>query len=191
MLINQMKEIPGVKNVSFGMSEGEQPIMPNMQLPKGMPGNFNPEMIQARIRETLSDPKKLITAWKKMPMAAGMFLNAPLAIKKKIAEMFDESLLNEVPDNIKEEINRIKKGEINVEEEQEPSISISCEDGGKQLPLIIQKINENKITIKTINMHQPTLEDVFLHYVGTAIREESSNHLKDMKRRIQMRQLRK
>lgn len=40
-------------------------------------------------------------------------------------------------------------------------------------------------------MHQPTLEDVFLHYVGSAIREESSNHTKDIKKMIQMRQLRK
>ncbi|MFX1593626.1 MAG: ATP-binding cassette domain-containing protein [Promethearchaeota archaeon] len=191
LIISQIREIPGVKNVSFGTSEGEQPMMPNIQLPKGMPGNFNPEMIQARMRDVLSDPKKLIMAWKKMPMATGMFLNAPLAIKKKIAEMFDESLLEEVPDTIKEEIIKIKKGEFNDDEEQEPSISISCENGGKQLPHIIQKINENKLNIKTINMHQPTLEDVFLHYVGTAIREESSNHTKDMKRRIQMRQLRK
>jgi len=191
MIISQIKEIPGVKNVSFGTSEGERTMMPNIQLPKGMSGNFNPEMIQARIRETLSDPKKLIIAWKKMPMATEMFLNAPLAIKKKIAEMFDESLLDEVPDTIKEEIIKIKKGEADNEEIQEPSISISCENGGKQLPFIIQKLNENKIAIKTINMHQPTLEDVFLHYVGTAIREESSNHAKDMKRRIQMRQLRK
>ncbi|MFX1567196.1 MAG: ATP-binding cassette domain-containing protein [Promethearchaeota archaeon] len=191
MIISQIKEIPGIKNVSIGTSEGELPMMPNIQLPKGMPANFNPEMIKARMRDILSDPKKLIMAWKKMPMSTGMFLNAPLAIKKKIAEMFDESLLDEVPDTIKEEIIKIKKGEVNDEAEEELSISISCENGGKQLPFIIQKLNENKLNIKNINMHQPTLEDVFLHYVGTAIREESSNHTKDIKRRIQMRQLRK
>jgi ABC-2 type transport system ATP-binding protein len=78
-----------------------------------------------------------------------------------------------------------------IEEDFEPSISISCEDGGKQLPLIIQKINENGFKIKTANMHQPTLEDVFLHYVGTTIREETSNHTKGIKKMIQMRQLRR
>ena len=127
-----------------------------------------------------------------MPMAAGMFLNAPLAMKKKIADMFDEKLLDEVPENIKQEIIKIKKGEYQKEEtEPEPSISISCESGGKQLPLIIQKINNNNLNIKSVNMHQPTLEDVFLHYVGGAIREESSNHTKGIKKMIQMRQLRK
>lgn len=164
--------------------------MPNIQLPKGMP-NVDPAMIQARIRETMSDPKKLIEAWKRMPMSIGMFLNAPLVMKRKIANMFDNKLLEEVPDNIKQELIKIKKGEYEEEEELDPSISISCENGGKQLPLIIQKISDNKLNIKTVHMHQPTLEDVFLHYVGTAIREESSNFSKDVKKMIQMRQLRK
>jgi hypothetical protein len=87
---------------------------------------------------------------------------------------------------------KIKKGEYEEEEEEfEPSISISCENGGKQLPLIIQKLEVNNIKTKTINMHQPTLEDVFLHHVGSAIREESSNRTKGIKKMIQMRQLRK
>ena len=191
IIINQIKEISGVKNVSLGTTEHDQPMMPNIQFPKGMP-NISPEMIQARLRETLSDPKKLIMAWKKMPMTTGMFLNAPLAMKKQIANMFDDKLLEEVPDTIKQEIIKIKKGELEEgEEDLESSISISCDSGGKQLPLIIQKISENDLKIKTVNMHQPTLEDVFLHYVGTAIREESSNHSKDIKKMIQMRQLRK
>ncbi len=189
-LIEQIQEIPGVKNVSLG-SGVTQDIMPKIQLPKGMP-NINPEMIKARIREILSDPKKLIMAWKKMPMGAQMFLDAPLAMRKKIADMFDDNLLEEVPDNIKQEIIKIKKGEYEEEEhDSEPSISISCESGGQQLPKIIQKINDNNLRIKNVNMHQPTLEDVFLHYVGSTIREESSNHTKDIKQLIQLRQLRK
>ncbi|MFX0105285.1 MAG: ATP-binding cassette domain-containing protein, partial [Candidatus Hodarchaeota archaeon] len=75
-IIREIKEINGVKNVSFGTAEGEQEMMPNFQPPPGMP-NVDPAMIQARIRDVLSDPKKLIIAWKRMPMAAGMFLNAP------------------------------------------------------------------------------------------------------------------
>ncbi|MFX0024364.1 MAG: ATP-binding cassette domain-containing protein [Candidatus Hermodarchaeota archaeon] len=189
--INQIKEIQGVKNVSLGTGEGEQSMMPNLQIPKGMP-NISPEMIQARIREIMSDPKKLITAWKKMPMTTGMFLNAPLSIKKRISNMFDDELLEEVPDTIKQQIIKIKKGEVEEEEEElEPSISISCEEGGKQLPLVIQKISENGLKIKSVNMHEPTLEDVFLHYVGTTIRDETSNHTKDIKKMIQMRQLRR
>ncbi|MFX0036066.1 MAG: ATP-binding cassette domain-containing protein [Candidatus Hermodarchaeota archaeon] len=190
-LIGHIRNISGVKNVSIGSSEGQKNLLPNIQLPKGMP-NIDPEMIKARMREVLSDPKKLIMAWKRMPMATQMFLDAPLAMKKKITEMFDDTLLEEVPDNIKKEMLKIKKGEFEeFDQDSELSISISCESGGQQLPLIIQKINENNMKIKTVNMHQPTLEDVFLHYVGSGIREESSNHTKNIKQMIQMRQLRK
>jgi len=190
-LIRKINEIPGVKNISIGSGEAQQEMIPPMQIPKGMP-NIDPAMIQARIRDTLSDPKKLITAWKKMPMAAGMFLNAPIAMKKRIAEMFDDKLLEEVPENIKQELIKIKKGEFEEQEEElETNISISCEHGGHQLPMIIQKVNEEGLSIKTVSMHQPTLEDVFLHFVGNHIREERSSPGKDMKERIQLRQLRK
>ncbi|MFW9987656.1 MAG: ATP-binding cassette domain-containing protein [Candidatus Odinarchaeota archaeon] len=190
MIIREIKEIPGVKNVTFGSSKEEQNMMSNFQPPPGMP-KIDPAIMQAKMRETLSDPKKLIMAWKRTPMTTGMFFRAPLERKKQIANMFDDKLLEEVPDTIKEVIIKIKKGEFKEEEQLDLSISISCESGGKQLPLIIQKITENSLNIKTINMHHPTLEDVFLHYVGSAIREESSNHSKGIKKMIQMRQLRK
>lgn len=191
-IINQIRKIPGVKNISFGDSKAQQDIMPmDMNLPKNMP-NIDPAMIQARMREIMSNPKKLLEAWKNFPMATQMFLNAPLEAKKRIANMFDDTLLEEVPEVIRHEIIKIKKGEFNEEEQDfEPIISISCTSGGKQLPLIIQKINDNDLKIKTVNMHQPTLEDVFLHYVGSAIREESSDRTKGIKNLIQMRQLRK
>jgi ABC-2 type transport system ATP-binding protein len=191
LVIEELKNITGVKNVSIGTSEAQQDMFQNIQIPKGMP-QLDPAMIQARIRETMSDPKKLLMAWKKMPMTVNMFLNAPLSVKKKIANLFDDKLLEEVPESIREELNKIKEGGYKENAEKfEPKISISCENGGKQLPLIIQKVSKNNLKIKTVNMHQPTLEDVFLHYVGSSIREESSNHTKNIKKMIQMRQLRK
>jgi len=191
-VVSQIREIDGVKNVSFGDVKGQQDIMPiNLDLPKNIP-NIDPAMIQARMREIMSNPKKMLEAWKRFPMATQMFLNAPLEAKKRIANLFEGSLLEEVPEIIKNEIIKIKKGEHKEEEQDfEPKMSISCENGGKTLPLIIQKVNENNLKIKTVSMHQPTLEDVFLHYVGSAIREESSDRIKGIKNLIQMRQLRK
>ncbi len=190
-IIEELSKISGVRNVSLSTTEGQHDIMPNINLPSNMP-NINPEMIRARMREVISDPKKMLIAWKRFPIASQMFLDAPLAAKKKIADMFDQKLLEEVPENIKQEIIKIKKGVYKEEEKDfEPVLSISCENGGKQLPLIIQSINENNLYIKNVNMHQPTLEDVFLHHVGSAIREESSNRVDGIKKIIQMRQLRK
>jgi ABC-2 type transport system ATP-binding protein len=192
MIITQLRELQGIKNLSFGnLKDQEEEIPMNLNLPKNMP-NANPEMIRARIRETISDPNKLLSAWKKYPMAIQMFLNAPLEMKKRIANLFTDEQLNQIPEEIKEEIVKIRKGEImELENETEPIISISCENGGKCLPQIIQKINNSNLTIKTVNMHQPKLEDVFLHFVGRAIREESSDRAKGIKQFIQMRQLRK
>ena len=191
-IVSQIREIDGIKNVSFGDVKGQQDTMPiNLDLPKNIP-NFDPAMIQARMREIMSNPKKMLEAWKRFPMATQMFLNAPLEAKKRIADLFEGSLLEELPEIIKNEIIKIKKGEYKEEKQDfEPKMSISCENGGKTLPLIVQKVNENNLKIKTVSMHQPTLEDVFLHYVGSAIREESSDRIKGIKNLIQMRQLRK
>jgi ABC-2 type transport system ATP-binding protein len=191
-IINEIKTISGIKNISISDSQSNlDSLQLNFNLPKNMP-NINPEMIRARIQETMSDPKKLLIAWKRFPMATQMFFNAPLETKKRIANLFDDNILEQVPDNIKQEIIKIKKGEYPDQDiDNEPKISISCEEGGKQLPIIIQKINEKNLKIKNVNMHQPTLEDVFLFFTGEAIREESSDRSKNIKKFIQMRQLTK
>lgn len=191
MLLPKIKEIKGVNKISIGNSKGEQQELQMPNLPPGM--KIDPEMIKARMREMMSDPKKMIKAWKKFPMSSQMFLNAPLDAKKKIASMFTEELLEEVPDEIRKVLKGIKDGKFEESglEDKNPRISISCDHGGTQLPEIIRVINENHFKIKNVNMHQPTLEDVFLFYVGNAIREESSNMTKGIKKMIQMRQLRK
>ncbi|MBY9005627.1 MAG: ATP-binding cassette domain-containing protein [Candidatus Lokiarchaeota archaeon] len=189
-IISEMNEITGVKHVSLGEGKSGDEEIP-INLPANMP-NINPEMIKARMRKIMSDPKELLTAWKKFPMARQMFESAPLDMKKKISNMFGEDLIDQVPEEIKAIIIKIKNGEYKEnEEESGPIISISCENGGKQLPMIMQKINNYNLIINNINMHHPTLEDVFLHHVGMAIRDESSDRMKDVKKHIQMRQLRR
>ncbi|MFX0006578.1 MAG: ATP-binding cassette domain-containing protein [Promethearchaeota archaeon] len=187
--ISQIREGPSIKNISFGRSSLNKELPMNLNLPKNMP-NFNPEIIRAQMREIMSDPKKLIAAMKRFPMATQMILNAPLEVKKRIADLVTDDLLSQIPDEIKLEIIKIKKGEISEEQyDSEPEISISCEHGGACLSEIIRKVDENNLIIKTVNVHEPKLEDVFLHFVGAEIREETSNLTKSIKNRIQMRQL--
>ena len=189
-LIFTLKDLPGIKNISLG-GKKEKRDQPPIKLPPGMPKNINPAMIQARMREMMSNPKKMIHAWKKFPMASQMFLNAPLDIKKKIASLFNEDLIEEIPEPIKSEIIKINKGEIlEGPTDIEPKISISCDDGSKQLSSIIKIINDKLLTIKTVQMRQPTLEDVFLFYTGDAIREESADRIKNIKNMIQQKHFR-
>ncbi|MFW9771175.1 MAG: ATP-binding cassette domain-containing protein [Candidatus Heimdallarchaeota archaeon] len=191
-IISQLRSIPSIKNISIEGAKGIQTVLPmDLNLPKGMPG-INPEMIKSQVNQMMSDPNKLLMAFKRFPMASQMFLNAPIDMKKRISNLFTENLLKELPNEIKEEIIKIKRGNYQEEEKDfEPTISISCESGGKCLPEIIQAINNDGLKIKDVNMHAPKLEDVFLHFVGSNIREESSNTTKNIKKFIQMRQLRR
>ncbi len=191
-ILSQIKEISGVKNVSIADSENRQDAQQmELNLPPGMK-NLNPQIIQAQMRGIMSDPKKLIKALNKYPMSTQMFLNAPLEAKKRIASLFTDNLIDQLPDTVKEQIVKIKKGENLLDKDGlEPKLSISCENGSKQLSSIVQKINDSKLAIKNISMHQPTLEDVFLHYVGSAIREEKSDFTQNIKKLIQLRNLRK
>lgn len=192
-LSNSLEKLDEVKKISLGMTHDKgKNIEQNFKMPKNMP-NVNPEMIKRRMRETLSDPDKFIKAIKRSPMGSQFFLKAPLETKKKVADLFDDNeQIEELPEVIKEEIRRIQKGEFQTPEESKSGISISCENGGKALPDIIQTINEyNNLTIKEVHMHNPTLEDVFLFFTGKQIREESSDASKNIKKFIQMRQLRK
>ena len=191
-IVSILKKLTGVKDITFsGKPEAMDIIPPDMPLPPQMK-NIDINIIKARMREMMAHPKKMIHAWKKFPMASQMFLNAPLMIKKKIANLFDDELLEEVPDPIKTEIIKIKTNEIEPDSKEiDSKISISCENGREQLPKIIQKINDNNLSIKNVNMHHPTLEDVFLFYTGEDIREESGTRVKNIKQLIQMRQLRK
>jgi ABC-2 type transport system ATP-binding protein len=156
--------------------------------------NIDPNMIRKQMNEIMSDPDKFVKATKKFPMINQFFSKIPFEGKKRIANLFKRSdLINELPAEIKETIEKILSGEFKREEQKkEPSLSISCENGGKSISEIVQKINEiDSLQIKKIHMHNPTLEDVFLFYTGKEIREETTNRTQEIKKHIQMRQLRK
>lgn len=56
------------------------------------------------------------------------------------------------------------------------TIDLNCEEGERKIPLLIKLDQENLgFQIKSINLRKPTLEDVFLHFVGKTIRERESN----------------
>ncbi|TXT58175.1 MAG: Daunorubicin resistance ABC transporter ATPase subunit (modular protein) [Promethearchaeota archaeon] len=195
-LISQLKEIKGIKDVKIG-AKGDQGVADmTMNLPAGMK-NMNPQMmqmIQQQMKEIMTDAKKFVRATKKFPMASNFFSRAPLEAKERVANLFkgNKDLLEELPKNMKETILKIQSGEYEEKQKNEnPLLTISCENGAKQITEIIQKIsNSDNLNIKSVQMHNPTLEDVFLFYTGREIREESSNNTEDVKKLIQMRQLR-
>jgi ABC-2 type transport system ATP-binding protein len=46
------------------------------------------------------------------------------------------------------------------------------------VPRVVEIATENGIRIEAVVLRQPSLEDVFLHYTGRAIRSESGGELR-------------
>ncbi len=59
------------------------------------------------------------------------------------------------------------------------NIRVSMAD--KKIPKLMEIISKNKIEIESVNIHKPTLDDVFLHYTGKTIREENNSLKESMK----------
>jgi ABC-2 type transport system ATP-binding protein len=46
------------------------------------------------------------------------------------------------------------------------------DDGTKVLPVIMDRLRDAGITISTVNLKKPSMDDVFIHYTGKEIRDE-------------------
>jgi ABC-2 type transport system ATP-binding protein len=57
-------------------------------------------------------------------------------------------------------------------------LELTVQDGETMLPKVVETAAENRMHVEAVVLHQPSLEDVFLHYTGRAIREEGSNELR-------------
>jgi len=54
-------------------------------------------------------------------------------------------------------------------------VYLTVKDGEKLIPKIVRESEKNGIEVKSITMHQPTLEDVFIQLTGRKIREEQAS----------------
>ena len=57
-------------------------------------------------------------------------------------------------------------------------LEITVKDGEALVPRIVEIATENGMKIEAVVLRQPSLEDVFLHYTGRAIRSESGGELR-------------
>lgn len=54
------------------------------------------------------------------------------------------------------------------------SVSFETKEGGKLVPKVMEAALRAGIEIESIEVHIPSLEDVFIHYTGTGIRDEKA-----------------
>jgi len=52
-------------------------------------------------------------------------------------------------------------------------VALSVENGEQKIPTLIEFAQANGIKIKSVELHKPSLEDVFLRFTGTTIRERN------------------
>jgi len=60
------------------------------------------------------------------------------------------------------------------------NVEITVREGKKLLPKIIDLATKNELDIESVSIREPSLEDVFIHYTGRAIRAEGSSELRGM-----------
>ena len=51
---------------------------------------------------------------------------------------------------------------------------VSLKDGSQCMPKLLERIREEDIEIKNVNLKKPTLDDVFIYFTGRGLREESN-----------------
>ena len=60
------------------------------------------------------------------------------------------------------------------------TIEVTMKNGKSMLPRIVETATQNGVFVEFISLREPNLEDVFLHYTGRTIREDSSRELHGM-----------
>ena len=50
------------------------------------------------------------------------------------------------------------------------------EEGTQFMPRLVERIRNERIEIKSVNLKKPTLDDVFIHFTGRGLREENQEN---------------
>jgi len=55
------------------------------------------------------------------------------------------------------------------------SVSVSMSKAGSKIPQLLKKTEHAGIEVESVDLHKPTLEDVFIHFTGKAIRDQEAS----------------
>jgi ABC-2 type transport system ATP-binding protein len=60
---------------------------------------------------------------------------------------------------------------------EKDTLEVTVTNGKNAMPRIVELANQNGVYIESIILREPNLEDVFLHYTGSSIREDTTKEL--------------
>jgi ABC-2 type transport system ATP-binding protein len=66
-------------------------------------------------------------------------------------------------------------------------IFITVREGERQIPHVLALASDAGIPIRSVSLHKPTLDDVFLHHTGKAIRDKEVSEVEQVRYKIQTR----
>lgn len=80
-----------------------------------------------------------------------------------------------------------KNGSAGSVQQKDSSINITIKDGAGQIPHVLKIASDAGINVLSVDLHRPTLDDVFLSYTGRAIREEETSSVDRITYNLQAR----
>ena len=110
-------------------------------------------------------------------------LNKPDKLKEEVGGdiITVESSNNEKLDKSLKKVNWIKNTK-----KHNNRLTINLQNAENHVTELVKLSEKNGITIRSLSIHKPTLEDVFLHFTGRTIREEGASTKDNMRLRRRM-----
>lgn len=101
-------------------------------------------------------------------------LDTPSGLKDKIGE--GDVIDMQVSGNVASFLKKLEKEGCSLKKREEDFIRLMALKGESALPKIVKLAEKGGVTIGSISIREPTLEDVFIHYTGRKIRAERAEH---------------
>jgi len=117
---------------------------------------------------------------------------AALDKPEKLKEVVGSSLISlQIANEPQEELTSLLKelDWVKKIDRHNSCLELSIKGRDERMPELVELLTEHGFIISSIDLHQPSLEDAFLHYTGTTIREEEGN-LKEARRTSRARRRR-
>lgn len=102
-----------------------------------------------------------------------MALGTPTELKRKVmgGDVVEAEFAN-LPDKAHKALEEAKF--VLQVKRRENTLTILVKSGAEAVPRIVELADENGGKIRTITLREPTLDDVFLHFTGRSIREDTA-----------------
>jgi len=76
---------------------------------------------------------------------------------------------------------RSMKGMANIKQ-HDGSVSVAMANAGSRIPGLLKAAEKAGIAVESVDLHKPTLEDVFIHFTGKTIRDQDAGAAEKFKR---------